>query len=190
MAWAEDYVTSTALKAYVRIADSVDDVQIGLAIAAASRSIDSFTGRQFAKVGTAEARTYVPRADYFRKAYVVDIDDLSSESGLEVLLDGVDVTADVELYPYNADKVGKPWTRLILPTYGAKAVVTGVWGWPSVPSAIQEGTLMQANRYLHRRDAWQGVAGSPDIGSELRLLSRLDPDVQVIVAPYRREVAF
>jgi len=40
-------------------------------------------------------------------------------------------------------------------------------------------TVLQANRLLKRRHAPFGVAGSPELGSELRLLARVDPDVAV-----------
>ena len=64
--------------------------------------------------------------------------------------------------------------------------VTARWGWAAVPSTIKQATLLQASRLLARRDAPFGIAGSPDVGSEIRLLARVDPDVAVAVAPYRR----
>jgi hypothetical protein len=64
--------------------------------------------------------------------------------------------------------------------------VTALWGWSAVPPAIEQATLLQASRLLIRRDSPYGVAGSPEAGTEIRLLARLDPDVDVAVAPYRR----
>jgi hypothetical protein len=43
---------------------------------------------------------------------------------------------------------------------------------------------MQASRLLSRRDAPFGIAGSPEMGSEMRLLAKLDPDVDLLVQPY------
>jgi hypothetical protein len=45
---------------------------------------------------------------------------------------------------------------------------------------------LQCARWNFRRDAPAGVAGSPDQGSEIRLLSRLDPDVAVSLAGLSR----
>lgn len=55
----------------------------------------------------------------------------------------------------------------------------------AVPASINLATLIQAARFVKRRDAPFGVAGSPDMGNELRLLARLDPDVLVLVANHR-----
>ena len=52
----------------------------------------------------------------------------------------------------------------------------------------QEATLLQASRLAARRDSPFGVAGSPDAGSEMRLLARVDPDVAVALEPYRRRI--
>jgi hypothetical protein len=59
MAWAPDYTTPEDLANFVRIGDTADDVQLGLAIAVASRTIDGPTGcnRQFGKLDTAAARS-------------------------------------------------------------------------------------------------------------------------------------
>jgi hypothetical protein len=46
--------------------------------------------------------------------------------------------------------------------------------------------MLQASRFYARRDSPYGVAGSPDLGSEVRLLSKVDPDVAVSLADYVR----
>jgi hypothetical protein len=50
-----------------------------------------------------------------------------------------------------------------------------------VPPTIKLATQLQASRWLKRRDAPFGIAGSPELGSELRLLAKLDPDVEVLL---------
>jgi hypothetical protein len=55
----------------------------------------------------------------------------------------------------------------------------------SVPTGVILAALIQANRYYKRRDAWAGVAGSPDMGNEIRLLAQLDPDVQTMLKPHK-----
>lgn len=50
-----------------------------------------------------------------------------------------------------------------------------------VPSMVKLATQLQASRWAKRRDAPFGIAGSPEMGSELRLLARLDPDVEILL---------
>lgn len=57
-------------------------------------------------------------------------------------------------------------------------------GEAAVPEAVVNACLLQASRYWSRRSAPFGVAGSPELGNELRLLNKLDPDVEVLLGPY------
>lgn len=194
MAWAPAYATPAELKAYTRIPsdDSLDDVQVSLAIEAASRAIDVHTNRQFGSVSPAQERFYPARWDRRRCLWVVDTDDLMSTTNLAIEADGEAVTA-YTLEPVNAAAKGRPWTGFVVdsdsaatPTASENVAVTGLWGWTAVPDAIKQACLLQANRFLSRRNSPYGVTGSPDMGSELRLLSRVDPDVAVILGPYVR----
>lgn len=198
--WSPDYVTAGELAAYVRIGDTADDVQLGIAIAAASRSIDRFTRRQFGVVAAPVARYYPGRVDPATGRWVLDVDDLMSSTGLAVDVDTAGdgtysgAVTDYTLTPRNAVADGRPWTGLVVdgtstvtPTTAPGSVrVTALWGWTAVPDAVQQGCLLQASRLIARRDSPFGVAGSPDAGSEVRLLARVDPDLEVSLAPYRR----
>lgn len=196
MAWAPDYVTLTALKVYMQITDTVDDADLAVAITAASRAIDDHCNRQFGKVSAAEARVYTARPDYERGVWVVDIDDLDDVTGLIVLVAGNAVTS-YTLEPVNGVLKGKVWTRLVIstdssvqPTGIANEVnITGKWGWTTSPVSVGQAGRLQASRFFSRRESPYGIAGSPDQGSELRLLSRVDPDVGVSLRGYRRERA-
>lgn len=198
MAWAPNYCSSAELKAYTRILDDLDDAQVALAIAAASRAVDNVTRRQFGVLSVAAARFYTARYDALRAGYVVDIDDLQTITDLVVATDtegdetfSTTVT-DYALLPRNAAADGKPWTVLAFGSdsdvaTGVEQVrVTGLWGWTEVPDAIVQATLLQASRLLMRRNAPFGVAGSPETGSELRLLAKVDPDVEVALRPFKR----
>lgn len=173
MAWSPDYATVEDLRSFVRIPDTEDDAVLAMSIAAASRAIDRQTGRQF---GNAEGT---------RRYKVVDgitvIDDITRVDS--VTLNGAEVTP--ELWPLNAEANGKPYERLSLPRDGALEV-TGLFGWPVVPEAVKYACLLQANRVRARRDSPFGIAGSADGMGELRLLSKVDPDVAVILASFRR----
>ena len=65
--------------------------------------------------------------------------------------------------------------------------VTAKWGWPAVPAPVTQATMIQAARLVGRRDSRFGIAGAADVG-ELRLLARVDADVAVLLAPFRRGV--
>ena len=202
MAWAPSYATPNELGALVRIGDTLDDAQMELALATASRAIDHTTHRQFGQLAAVEDRYYTARWNRSLRRWVVEIDDLMTSLGLVVKVDSLDDgtypdTVDagsVRLRPVNAAAKDRPWTEIVVhpestvqPTgLDAGVQVTARWGWFAVPRTIKEATLLQASRILARRDAPFGVAGSPEAGSEVRLLARLDPDVAVAVAPYRR----
>lgn len=193
MAWAPDYVTSAVFKAYARISDTVDDAEVALAITSASRAIDLHTNRQFGLVATAEERTYTAVWDRRRQRYVIEIDDLMTQTGLVVDTDDGAIT-QFALQPPNAAQMGHPWQWIVIdpessvkpPVEEDGVTVTARWGWTTVPDAIEQATLIQASRFFTRRNAPFGIAGSPDVGSEMRLLDKVDPDVAVALGPYIR----
>jgi hypothetical protein len=200
MAWAPDYTTTEDLAAFVRIGDTLDDSQLALAVSTASRAIDQACGRQFGRLTVAAPRFYTARWEARRCRWTLHVDDLMDLTGLVVAYDTNDdqsysaTISPVVPLERNAAADGRPWTRLevhpssaVQPCERDGAVrVTALWGWTAVPAAVEQACLLQASRLLARRDSPFGVAGSPEVGSEVRLLSRLDPDVAVAVRPYRR----
>ncbi len=200
MPWAPDYATTAAVKTFMRITDSVDDAVITQAITTASRAIDKAANRQFGLVDAVQARYFTPRYDPVRGRIVVDIDDLMTADGLLVAADLADdatygdLIDELGLQPVNAAVRGRPWTRLIVhptssvtpPLREASVEVTARWGWTAVPGPIAHACALQASRLVNRRDSPYGIAGSPDTGSEVRLLAKLDPDVAVTVGVYAR----
>lgn len=191
MAWAPDYTTVAGLKAYVRIGDGLDDVQLAVAISAASRAVDAHCNRQFGKVDAPDQRAYTARPSYETGHWVVDVDDLASAS---ITLAAPVAAEPYRLEPVNSAAKGRPWTRIafeatadsLLTGDPFEVSVTATWGWPAVPAAVEQATLLQASRLAKRRDAPFGVAGSPEMGSELRLLAKVDPDVAVALHGFRR----
>jgi hypothetical protein len=194
MVWKPDYITPAQLKNFMRITGTADDAEVTSAIAAASRAIDRECKRQFGQVAAPVARTYTPFADTERGRWVLDIDDLMDDTGLSVDLGDAGVLIDYRLEPVNAEPDGKPWTRLVVGVDSEvlpcgtehEATITGLWGWAAVPAAVVQACKMQAARWVSRSDSPYGVAGSPEQGSELRLLAKLDPDVAVMLTDVRR----
>lgn len=193
MTWAPDYATPAQLKSWIRVADNADDVEVATVITAASRAIDAVCGRQFGQVGVAEARTYPAVYSRHARGWLVEIDDLQTTTSFSMTIDGTSYT-DYTLGPVNALVRGRVYTQLALsePSWGYSAacetnvVVTALWGWSAVPTTVLQALKVQGHRLLARRDSPFGVAGSPDQGSELRLLSRVDPDVELMLKPYVR----
>lgn len=198
MAWKPDYITVEALRNFMRIDDTDDDVELAVAITAASRAIDKHCNRQFGKVAAAQERWYTARPDYETGRWVVDIDDLQDLTNLAVTVNGVALDDDYfVLEPVNAAEEGKPYTRLavlrdapVQPTGAPNEVaVTARWGWNAIPSSVVQASYLQSSRFHSRRNSPYGIAGSPDDGSEMRLLSRVDPDVAVSLGDVRRRRA-
>lgn len=200
MAWAPDYATLAEAREYVtKHSSTVDDSFIALDLASASRAVDRATNRQFGLVAAAEERFYTPYWDRRLCRWVIEFDDLQTTTGFLPTLqdvDGADIgdIDDYTLEPRNAAAKGRPWEALVVrptSTYVPtglrdQAAFTGQWGWTETPDPIKQATLLQTNRFTVRRSSPYGVAGSPDEGSETRLLARLDVDVAVAVGSFRR----
>jgi hypothetical protein len=190
--WAPPYISNETLADYLRDTVLVDE-DLTVYVEAASRAIDDHTNRQFGQVDAPEERRYTAWWDYGRGRWVVDIDDLTDSTGLTVAVPG----GAIDLYtlePANAVVKGLAYTRLVVDPGAAhlpcgeagEVAATGLWGWFTVPPAVKLATKLQGSRFAHRQDSPHGVAGSPEFGTELRLLSKVDPDVGVSLRRYRR----
>lgn len=195
MAITNGYASLAEVKAALRITDSLDDSMLETAIESASRLVDGYAGRNFYSAGSA-VRYFTPDT-----SIVCEIDDLVSLTSLEVSadLDGTfDQTwtaADYQLEPLNGKVdglTGWPTTRIRAVgdfVFGtnigeASVKVTGTWGWAAVPIAVKQATILQSSRIFTRLQSPLGVLSSPDLGY-IRVGTRLDPDVQQLVEPYR-----
>lgn len=208
MAWAPDYTDAAAIKTIIGVEGSGDDGVIAVAITAASRAIDQACNRQFGKLSSAAARYYrvAPAStgygslasDPFDGRPSIEIADLMDSSGLIVKFDqtgtgtfGETVTA-FDLWPWNAAADGKPWTHMVLrdsvtsPSGRRRVEITAKWGWNAIPAVVVQACTQQVLRLYKRKDAPFGVAGSPDMGSEMRLLAKLDPDAARMLEVVRR----
>ena len=202
MAWAPDYIEPATLATYAGGAADSTDPMLAVAISAASRAVDKHCRRQFGNLDAAEARYYRAHWSIHRRTWVVAVDDLMDATDLAVDVDDDTGTypgaiTSYRLLPSNAAADGEPWTHIAVPDDGTyvpddtpDAVrVTALWGWTDIPQQVVQATLIQAHRFYSRRESPYGVTGSPDAGGELRLLSRLDPDVAVSLTGVRRSKA-
>jgi len=197
MPWEPNYIEVDDLADYMRIDHDADDAELAAAIAAACSAINTYCRRQFGSTDDPESRTYAARWDSWRCLWVVDVDDF--QGAVTVTYDGDPVT-DVTPWPLNAVAKGGAYTRLHITSSSVlsgvhvrsrgdvEVDVTTVWGWADYPDPVPLAARLQASRFHSRRDSPYGVAGSPDMGNELRLLARVDPDVAVMLKRVQRKV--
>jgi hypothetical protein len=193
-----NYATLAQVKSALRITDQIDDGLLTTAISASSRWVDGWCDRSFAPAGTAiTSRDYTPK-DRFGVIYIDDcvevtevrIDDDLDQTFSETLRD-----IDFLLEPVNEERYGLvlPFTRLrpyedgYWPTFRERPTVRvfARYGWPAVPDAVREATILQSSRLFTRLDAPLGIAGFGDLGG-MRVSRFVDPDVEQLLAPYRR----
>lgn len=174
------------------------DSRLETAIEAASRMIEAECRRKFTPDTSATARMFYPLT-----STVVFVDDVSSTSGLVVKTDpGDDGTYDVtvastdyQLEPLNGTRDGITWpyTTIIAvesttwpSTRRPSVQVTAKWGWPTVPTDIEQACLVQSVALFKAADAPFGATGTID-GGVLRIRSALHPTAAALVKPFRRE---
>ena len=202
MSIVNGYATLTEVKAAARIptGDTLDDDLLEVSIEAASREIDSYCERVFYQTGSAGtpvARVYIPE-DLFvvQTDDIISVTTLKTDSNGDGTFDQTWASSDYQLEPLNGKLAGQAWayTRIraaenyLFPVENGLALVkvTGVWGWPAVPQAIEYATIMQSQRLFKRLDSPTGILGFGDMGA-VRVTRQLDPDVAEMVNPFRRD---
>ena len=179
---------------------TAEDAQMEAAIEAASRSIDAYTNRRFYLDASTSARSY-----YADTAIRCTVDDFSTTTGLIIKTDTGDngtydqtwASTEYILEPVNGvvgGVAGQPYNTIIatapkmFPVSGRRprVQVTAKWGWAAVPDLIEQACLIQAARIYRRAQTPEGFAAGEAFGA-IRVSTRLDPDVQMMIAPYRRQ---
>ncbi len=187
MTWAPDYADTELLKDYLDIQHSDVDAFLGIWVTATSRNVDDFCHRQFGQVAAPETRTYIPKWDRRLNKTSIEIDDLQDITGFELYDESGTEITEYTFQPLNNVAKGKPYTEVLVPQcLTGNVTALGLWGWNDIPSSVTEGLLLQAARLSARRNSPFGVAGSPQNGSELRLLAKVDADFQVTLTPFIR----
>jgi hypothetical protein len=170
--------------------DDRDDL-IQQAITASARWIDRRCGRYFYLDRTASMRTFRAQGATIRVQLdqVLTVDDIGLASGVTVAVGTTGTYVPLttfDLGPFNVATRNLPYTE-IRSTWGwltswSLVQVTARWGWPTPPDEIVQANALLAARWYRRKDSPQGVLGSADWG--LMRVSRTDPDVEALLAPF------
>jgi hypothetical protein len=125
---------------------------------------------------------------------LVSISQLATDNGWDGTFSTVWSATDYIFYPRNAAADSMPyyWMDANLAT-GAQMFplipngvkVTGVFGWPAVPAAVKQATIIQALALFSSRQAPFGVIGAGSEGSVMRMSAALHPEVKALLEPYR-----
>jgi hypothetical protein len=178
-------------------ADTTDDGALQSVLDATDALIDNYTDRRQG-FGTATETRYYTTSDW---SYVLT-DDIVSITTLQTddNADGVFETTwaagtDYVLAPANNALDGWPYTEIDTSTAAPRSFpvgvyrgvkVVGVFGWPSVPTAVKQASIIQAGAVWSSRTSPFGVIGSADLGGILRQTRALHPEAQVLLDQYRK----
>jgi hypothetical protein len=196
MAIVNGYATLAELKARmgVPLADTADDSIMEAVIEAASRMIDKFCNRFFFQTAAGQVRYFSPAS-----AVLVFVDDVTAvtavatDRNLNRTWSNVISSSDYELGPLNNAVSSWPFTEIRMKPLAGESFdlglemvkVTGTYGFSAIPDAVNEACLLASARYFKRKDAAFGVAGGGEVGQVVALRA-VDPDVGVLLAPYRK----
>jgi hypothetical protein len=195
-------LASVKLALHLSTTDSVDDTVLNALMTTASREVDQYCDRYFGQLGTLEDPQ--ERLYRVRTRNLVLTDDI-----VEVVDVQVDYTGYAQTFtslgadsviplPVNAMQQATPFPYTSLQTVPSTVLamppgwvkVIGVFGWPEVPRAVKDATLLQTLRLFKSRDVPLGLVGGADSLGVLRLPGGLHPDARMLLEPYRRMVAF
>jgi hypothetical protein len=193
-----DYCTVAEVKAGTNITDTSLDSEIQAIIDDVSRAIDDKTAQRFYPDNDAnQQREFLPE-----NSGRCDIYPLNTFTSLTTKLDPTNQwQQDLDFYlePVNAPADGSPWTAIrtiARPFLFTKAdipagwaaldgriVITGNWGWSTVPGPVHRACVLMSRRIFSRRYTPLGYEAG-GIESPVARVGRLDPDVETLLEPY------
>lgn len=182
----------------VSATDTTSDILLEIIIEAASRTIDSDTGRYFYKSASDETRYYT--AEFVDKLFPGD--DIVSVTALTT--DGTNdrtypetwsASSDYDLIPFNAADKGRPYTAIEMqdigeftfPPYRKGVKITGIFGWPAVPAKIKQACIMLSARLFKRLSTPLGVASMASMGEIQVSIKEKDPDYWHLLSEFIRQ---
>lgn len=190
------YCTMADVKNALQIEDSNDDTAIEAAVITASRMIDEYTQRFFYRDGTSATpsqRFYTAFSPWVLQTDdIVTITEIATDPGFSQTYTTIWDPTDFMVEPVNNPKKGWPVTRILAireyvwPYFFPQTCrISGIFGFPDIPYEVEMACKIQASRLFVRKQSPFGIAGSVELGT-VRLNSRLDPDVEMLLKTYRR----
>jgi hypothetical protein len=171
--------------------DGYDDGVLHQALDAASRAIDNLTRRRF----YAETATRYLTAMGYETVLVPDLLDLTSVATDDDTDGTYETTWDADVFDLQPDQppyqqlVIVPWHTSWFSLRRRSIAVTGSWGYSAdTPAPITEACLLMAVRLFQRKNAPYGVVGTTsEFGTRFTSLPPIDPDVELLIKPYKRK---
>ena len=191
------YATLAELKASLAITDSTDDTPLQSCLDAADQLINNYVDTKVGfGVTSSQTRYYTAeRYDFVLTDPIVTVTALATD------IDGTGnytqtwSANDYVLAPRNAALNGRPYTEidtspfsnavLNFPTGYREVKVTGTFGWPSVPAAVKQSSLIQAGAIWASRTAPFGAIGGETLGGVIRMSAALHPEARALLDAYR-----
>lgn len=200
------YCTEAELRDWNRSNSTATTALLEQAIEACSRGIDRFCERTFyqstgARVfdaceGYDENGRWVQTIELGGHNEVTTVTAVKTDDNADGTFETTWAASDYQLLPLNATAgpEAEPYTQLRaigsrrfpIPRTGRVGLVqiTGTpWGWPGIPSGVNQACKMHAARIFNRKESPQGVAGWGEFGA-IRV-GRTDPDVIAFLEPYQ-----
>lgn len=185
------YGTVTELKRRLDIEDDDSDSTLALILGAASRMLDRHVRRRFYTSAVDETRYFTARNAHFMfVGDIVSVTSMSTDTNGDGTYNNTWETTDYHLEPYNAALENEPYSKIQVATLGTNTFPTGIYkgvkvvgkfGWPEVPEAAREWSLMVAAKLWFRKDAVFGIVkGAPELG-EVRKIITEDPELKLVI---------
>lgn len=208
MAIVNGYCNEDELLEWNRAGVTVNSLMLQRAIEACSRGIDNFCQRTFFQATGArlfdarwedDPRTgvCVQVIDFGPFNDLVEIGTLKTDDDRDGVYETTWAAGDYQLLPLNPtagpeprpyDQVRATNTRAFPDPAGPGRIglvqITGdPWGWPGIPTGVNQACVLHAARIFNRKESPQGVAGWGEFGA-IRVRST-DPDVIDLLEPYQ-----
>lgn len=199
MAITNGYATLAEIKQRLRIdiSDIDDDNVLESVAGGVSRALDAYTGRWFCS--DTQTRYYTAE-----DASELEVDDLLSITTLKTDEDGDRTyertwgSDDYDLWPYNANTDGKPYTEIHTTPQGDYAFpstrrgveIAGAFGYSATtPPQVKEGCLLLCEQIFKRKDAIFGIVGTMGGEQLMRIAAdmlRDDPAIRIMLGSFVR----
>jgi hypothetical protein len=196
------YATPAALKSRLGNTETAADYEFHAACFSASRWIEQYCERHFYRTPTGTVRTFEPNSAYLLRLPefndLVSIGTLKTDAAGDGTFETTWATSDYQAHPVNPSAAPEPHPYTKIKAVGSKTFplpyegcgtrddrveITGIFGWPSVPWAIRQATLILAADTFALRGVSHGILGVAEFGA-IRI--RENAAVLRFAGPYRR----